>query len=120
MFKTRKTKEINVVLDARWQPGIWLGRTWGTINHRVATSAREVIEVRAVHRVPKTERWDQDLINNLQATPWQWTVPEDGEQPVVVIGPRLAGDPAAPPEPVARPARYSPKRLYIMPEDLEK
>jgi hypothetical protein len=102
MVKGRRSNEINVVLEARWRPGIWLGRTWGSISHRVATSATEVVEARAVHRVPKTERWDRDALNNIQATPWQWTVPEGGPAPMVVIGPRAADDPLRPPPPVAR------------------
>ena len=57
MYRVRKTQDMNVVLDARWQTGVWLGRTWGTINHRIATTSREMIEVRAVHRAPKIERW---------------------------------------------------------------
>ena len=27
MYKLRPTKDMNVVLDALWQPGLWLGRT---------------------------------------------------------------------------------------------
>ena len=44
-----------------WRPGgetgIWLGRTWGGITHRVGVG-REVVETRAVQRKPKEERWD--------------------------------------------------------------
>ena len=38
---------MNVVLDARWAEGVWLGRRWGTTHHRVAVND-QVLEVRAV------------------------------------------------------------------------
>ena len=50
MYKLKRSQDMNVVLDARWLPGVWLGRTWGSISHRVAASDRQVVEVRAVHR----------------------------------------------------------------------
>ena len=48
--------EMNVVLDARWAEGVWLGRRWGTIHHRVAVNG-EVLELCAVQRRPLAERW---------------------------------------------------------------
>ena len=29
LFRVRLSQEQNVLLDPRWRPGIWLGRTWG-------------------------------------------------------------------------------------------
>ena len=52
MYRLKRTQDMGVVLDARWKPGIWLGRTWGTISQRIGASDRAAIEVRAVHRVP--------------------------------------------------------------------
>lgn len=52
--------------------------------HRIMVSFREVIGVRALQRVPKPERWNRDVLNDLMATPMQWTVPEDMEQTVVM------------------------------------
>ena len=69
MFRLKRTKEMNVVLDARWLPGVWLGRDWGSINHRVAVDSGHVVEARAVHRVPQVERWDLEGLNKLQTTP---------------------------------------------------
>ena len=34
MYRLKRTQDANVVLDARWLPGIWLGRTWGSISQR--------------------------------------------------------------------------------------
>ena len=35
LYKTRPTKDANVVLDARWVPGVFLGKTWGSTINRV-------------------------------------------------------------------------------------
>ena len=89
MCRLKRTHEMNVVLDARWKTGYWLGRTWGSISNRIATGSREVVEARAVHRVPLQERWDLDGLNKILATPWQWVVPEDGAaEEAVIIAPR--------------------------------
>ena len=45
----------NVLLEARWEAGIWLGPCWGGITHRIGVG-REVVETRAVQRRPKEER----------------------------------------------------------------
>jgi hypothetical protein len=71
MYKLRKGPDYNVVIDPRWMPGIWLGRTWGTISNRIAATNQEVVEARAVHIVKRGERWDRDMLNDIQATPWQ-------------------------------------------------
>ncbi len=34
-WKHRPTQDMNVVLDARWSSGVWLGRTWGGVVHQV-------------------------------------------------------------------------------------
>ena len=44
MWRKRRAADTRVVLDPRWAEGVWLGRRWGTISHRVAVG-REVIEV---------------------------------------------------------------------------
>lgn len=122
MYMLRRSQETNVVLDARWKTGYWLGRTWGSISNRIATSERTVIEARAVHRVPKPERWDLDGLNKLQATPWLWTVPECAatEDQPAVIAPRTEEEKALdPPRPVQE-REYKPKRVYLMKTDMEK
>ena len=64
LYKTRPTKDANVVLDARWVPGVFLGKTWGSTINRVMISPRKVIEVRGLQRVPQTERWDRVLLGD--------------------------------------------------------
>ena len=46
-WRRHRSNDMNVVLDAPWAEGVWLGRRWGTIHHRVAVND-EVLEVRAV------------------------------------------------------------------------
>ena len=38
MWRRPRKKDYNVVIDPRWSTGIWLGRTWGSISHRIAVS----------------------------------------------------------------------------------
>ncbi len=92
MYLLKRSQESNVVLDPRWRTGYWLGRTWGSITHRIATSSKTVVESRAVHRVPKQERWDREGLNGVQASPWQWAVPEEEPEAAepVVVAPRSA------------------------------
>ena len=118
MYRLKRTNEMNVVLDARWEPGVWLGRTWGTISNRIAKSDKEVVEVRAVHRVPQVERWSRDDLNNLKATPWQWTATEESGA-AAVIAPRSEEEKAQD-EPKVENPDYNPKRVYLRKEDMEK
>ena len=48
--------DMNVVVDAPWAQGVWLGRRWSTTPHRVAVND-EVLEVRVVQRGPLAGRW---------------------------------------------------------------
>eukprot|EP00974_Lingulodinium_polyedra_P071415 6909190-Lingulodinium_polyedra.AAC.1 len=54
LFHKRHGRDYNVVMDARWEEGIWLGKRWGSGINRVSRG-REVFEVRGVQRVPRTE-----------------------------------------------------------------
>ena len=114
LYKTRPTKDANVVLDARWKLGVLLGKTWGSTINRVMIEPRRVIEVRAIQRVPQTERWDRVLSGGFLATPSQWVVPEDWElEPGVMLQPREGPAPAAvlPSEP------QLPRRVYLTEKD---
>ena len=116
LYRPKPSKDMNVVLDARWRPGLWLGRNWGSSIHRVAIDAKHVVEARVVHRVVSDERWAIENITFLQATPWAWHLPDDVDEPLVVILVPGAPVPAAAPQ--ERP--YQPRRLYINHQDLQK
>ena len=116
MYRPKPAKDMNVVLDARWRPGVWLGRNWGSSIHRIAVDTKHVVEARDVHRVASDERWAIENVTFLQATPWAWHIPDDvDEPPVVLIAPGVPVPAAVPEE---RP--YQPRRLYINDRDLQK
>ena len=104
------------VLDPRWEPGTWLGRSWGTTLHRVMVSSKKVIEVRSVQRVPKPERWDSGVLNDLVATPSRWTIADDDVEPTVVF--RLAQAQVEPPQ--VEPQLYNPRRVFLTQSDFER
>jgi len=118
MWRKRRTQDSNVLIEPRWSTGIWLGRTWGSISHRVAISSREVIEVRAVQRVPKVERWNRLELEALVASPWCWRVPAEEVVPPAVIPP--VPQAAAQEEPQEPGDEYQPKRVYIQKPDLDR
>ena len=109
---------VNVLLEARWEVGIWLGRCWGGITHRIGVG-REVVETRAVQRRPKEERWVVAAVQGLRATPWCNPAPEDGGQAPEVL-PLSQRVWRARSPPVAPGAREGPKQVYIRPTDLER
>ena len=114
--KPRK-QETNVILDPRWSAGSWLARKWGTILHLVAVGDK-VLEVRAVIRRPKVERWERTTLEAIRATPWQ--------NPAASISENIPGHdlpPRTPTEaPVDEPTRaeraYAPHRMKIENSDL--
>merc|ERR1712122_330731 len=118
LWRRPKQAGMNVLLEARWEVGIWLGRSWGGITHRVGVG-REVLETRAVQRRPKEERWDVDAMQALLATPWCNPVPEDSDQVPMVLPPRAEG-PVRPPAPAGPNLREGPKQVYIRDSDLER
>ena len=117
LWRRPKQPGMNVLLEARWEEGIWLGRRWGGITHLVG-AGREVFETRAVQRRPKEERWDAARVQSLTATPWRNPTPEGTDEEVIVLPPRADAPPA--PVPDRPPARDGPKQVYIRDEDLQR
>ena len=114
MFRPKPRKAMNVLLDGRWLPGVWLGRNWGSTTHRIAMDSRLVVEVRAVRRVPLKERWSINNIQHLICTTWAWTPSEDGIVEHAVI--EMPG----PAEAVDRGRPYAPRAVYLRPDDFQK
>ena len=88
LWRKPKHSGMNVLLEARWEEGIWLGRRSGGITHLVGVG-REVVETRAVQRRPKEERLCAAKVQNLLATPWRNPAPEDPDEEVLVLPPLL-------------------------------
>ena len=114
MFRPKPRKDMNVILDGRWLPGVWLGRNWGSITHRIAVDSNLVVESRAVRRVPLEERWSIDNVQHLLSTTWNWTPPEDGVSDYAVI------EAPGPVEVVDRTRAYNPRAVYLRPDDFAK
>ena len=115
-WRRHRSNDMNVVLDARWAEGVWLGRRWGTIHHRVAVNDK-VLEVRAVQRRLLAERWCRESLGNIRAVPWKNPAPLLDEVPPVVLPPLPDVETAArvPVQP-----ELSPSIVYIRHADLEK
>ena len=115
LYKRRAAQDMNVVLDARWLPALWLGRRWGSSAHRVYADGR-VFDVRAVQRRPAVERWSAAELAAVRATPWRvHPGPDDvGELIVLQPLPRPAGPPA-----VREELEYRARGVYIRQEDLD-
>jgi hypothetical protein len=52
LWRKPRGQETNVIAEARWESGAWLGRRWGTRNHLISYGNR-VVERRATAR-PET------------------------------------------------------------------
>jgi hypothetical protein len=103
-------------LEPRWRPGVWLGRRWGSATHRIHAGC-QVVDARAVQRVPLAERWVADRLAEIRATPWCLAPGPEGA--AVVVLPALPVDPAAAP-PAPAEIEYRPRRVFIRKEDLER
>ena len=116
LWRKHHSNDTNVVLDAWWAKGVWLGRRWRRTHHRIAAND-EVLEVRAVQRRPLAERWCRESLGNLRAVPWKNPAPLFVKVPLVVLPPLPDVEPAA--RIPVHPA-FAPRRVYIRHTDLEK
>ena len=111
LFRRRRTQDMNVIMDVRWEPGTWLGRCWGSGTHRVHAHGR-VFDVRAVRRRPAAERWSAADLAAIRATPWRTHPgPAADDKALVVLEPLPRPEDAA--APAARPDIGVPRRVYI-------
>ena len=116
LWKKRPSNDSNVLLEARWVEGLWLGRAWGTPHHRIGNS-ESVWTVRAVQRCPESHRWRPDLLEAIRATPWQNPARPLGTEAPEVLPP-LPADQRAPAH-VPDEAGRALKNVYIRPIDLD-
>ena len=52
LWRRPKRPSSNVLLECRWEEGLWLGRQWGSIVHFIGVG-REVVKTKAGQRRPK-------------------------------------------------------------------
>jgi len=117
LYRPRTRQDANVLLEPRWCTGVWLGRRWGSMTHRIYADG-QVVDARAVQRVPLEERWVADRLAAIRATPWCLDPGPDGA--TVLVLPPLPVDPAAGPAPAPAEIEYRPRRVFIRKEDLER
>ena len=67
-WRHRPAKDMNVVLDARWSSGVWLGRKWGGIIHQIFANGA-VHEIRGVQRQPRDLRCARERLGVFPPTP---------------------------------------------------
>ncbi len=117
-WRHRSTQDMNVVLDARWSSGVWLGRRWGGVVHQVFANGK-VHEIRGIQRQPRDARWRKEALEAITATPWDREPAAEGELRVL---PPLAAPAAAraAEEPEVREQEYNPHRMFIKQADLER
>ena len=96
LWKKRQSKDMNVLLEARWMEGLWLGRCWGIPNHSICDSD-SVWEARVVQRCPEVQRWQPDLLGSMRTTPWPNQAPDAGEDPPEFLPPLPASERAPAP-----------------------
>jgi hypothetical protein len=95
-WRHRPSKDMNVVLDARWSTGVWLGRAWGGVVHQVYANGA-VHTMRGVQRQPRDLRWRKEALEAVSVTPWAREPPAEGELRVLppLAPPALAQGAAA-------------------------
>jgi hypothetical protein len=117
-WRHRPARDMNVVLDARWSTGVWLGRRWGGIVHQVYANGK-VHEIRGVQRQPRDLRWNKAALEAVAATPWNREPSAEGEVRVLPpLAPPVAAQGAE--EDEVREPEYNPHRVFIKLTDLER
>jgi hypothetical protein len=119
-WRHRPAKDMNVVLDARWSSGVWLGRKWGGVIHQVFANGA-VHEIRGVQRQPRDLRWRKEALEAISVTPWARNPAAHGEGELRVLpplAPPVVAQGAA--EPEVHVPEYNPHRVFIRLEDLER
>jgi hypothetical protein len=68
-------------VEARWDKAVYLGTTWGSIEHYVGMENGSVAKVRSLRRVPAPERWSIESIIRIAGTPKEPEREADAEHP---------------------------------------
>ena len=63
-WRPPRTTSYNVLMEPRWQPGVWLGRQFGLdyAHHIIALEDEHIHHARAVQRIPANERWSIEVV----------------------------------------------------------
>ena len=102
-------------MQVKWEPGLWLGKRWGTTEHFISIGCA-VKKCRAVNRRPEAERWKRSEIEKVVALPWDL-------HPNGAVAPRvIPHDPEEHSEPPKEraPREWVPRAVRITHESLVK
>ena len=73
--QARRPGDVEHKLSMQWELGIWLGFTYTSGEHIIAT-ADGVLLCRSVRRLPREEQWTREKIQGLRFPPWATTLEE--------------------------------------------
>ena len=68
-------------MEARWIPGVWLGKRWSTDEHDVATPGGTVARAREVRPMTDDQAFDPQLVRSIVGVP---SDPSGSGEPVLV------------------------------------
>jgi hypothetical protein len=105
-------------VEARWDKAVYLGTTWGSIEHYVGMGNGSVVKVRSLRRVPAPERWSVERIIKVAGTPKEPEREEDVEHPELLPAPAPQVIPF--PEDERGPQRRIVRDFRITREDIEE
>ena len=88
--------------DSQWVKGIWIGRSETTDEH-LAWTIDGFVRTRTIRRLPAEKRRAPELVQGLQAVPWDTGRKTKLKDPVPHPVPLLP-EPAAQPQPTPKPA----------------
>ena len=114
LWRKPRLQDYGVVAETRWETGVWVGRRWSTPT-RLVSFNDQVVECRAVQRIPKADGRKRDAIDTVRATRWASPAAAFDVAVTVVFSGRGEPFPAVP----AR-REYAPRHVYIRIEDLRK
>ena len=107
-------------LEPRWSTGIWLGKRWASGEHYVHID-QEVINCRAIHRVPLEDRWHKSDLESVVAMPWKLRPsPQDSADNVRVLPPLPQDGTGIEPPQARQPDVRAPLRPRIAKSDLSR
>ena len=95
-------------LEARWDPGTYLGTRWGTMEHFVAVQDGTVRQIRTIRRVSEDRRWSREAILGVTGVPANLN---KTREPEAVAPPEVVH-----PEPAEPPPKVT-KSFHIRAED---
>ena len=100
-------------LEPRWDPGVYLGTRWGSVDHWIGYEDDTVQKAHAFKRMPESNRWERDRVLRILGLPND-PLNATGRPPNVAVEPEVV--PA--PQDEARLPQRSTRGFWITKSDL--